>query len=91
MREEIVTTVGCVLAGLTAAFCLASMFVFAPSQKPASASLPRMEPLTATYTAEGGRVAAYVLTDPDTGVQYVVTDGGGITPRLDARGEAWAR
>ena len=47
-----------------------------------SADLPRMEPLTATFTSEGDSIKAYVLVDPDTRVQYLVTDHGGITPRL---------
>ena len=45
------------------------------------ATIPRMEPLTATFTADGGEIKAYVLIDPDTGVQYIVTDAGGIAPR----------
>ena len=48
----------------------------------ANASLPRMEPLTATYTADNDCIKAYVLIDPDTAIQYLVTDHGGITPRL---------
>ena len=47
-----------------------------------AASIPRMEPLTATFTADGGEIKAYVLIDPDTGIQYIVTDAGGITQRL---------
>lgn len=46
-----------------------------------SAELPRMEPLTATFTAEGDSIKAYVLVDPDTGIQYLVSDHGGITLR----------
>lgn len=46
------------------------------------AVIPRMEPLTATFTADGGEIKAYILIDPDTGVQYIVTDAGGIAPRL---------
>jgi len=48
----------------------------------AHASLPRMEPLTATYTADNDIIKAFVLIDPDTKIQYIVTDHGGITPRL---------
>lgn len=50
--------------------------------KPSSAALPRMEPLTATYTADDDVIKAYIITDPDTAIQYIVTDHGGITPRL---------
>ena len=48
----------------------------------AQAELPRMEPLTATYTADGDCIKAYVIIDPDTQHQYIVSDHGGITPRL---------
>ena len=48
----------------------------------AQAALPRMEPLTATFTADNDSIKAYILIDPDTSLQYIVTDKGGITPRL---------
>lgn len=35
-----------------------------------------------TYTYDGESIRYYVMTDPDTGAQYIVTDHGGITPRL---------
>lgn len=47
-----------------------------------SAVIPRMEPLTATFTSDGGEIKAYVLIDPDTGIQYIVTDAGGIAQRI---------
>lgn len=47
-----------------------------------SAGLPRMEPLTATFTSDGDSIKAYVLVDPDTSIQYLVSDHGGVTPRL---------
>ena len=56
--------------------------LFVTFVKPSAASLPRMETLTATYTADDDVIKAYVLTDPDTAIQYIVTDHGGITPRL---------
>ena len=46
------------------------------------ASLPRMDSMTATYTADGDCIKAYVLRDPDTGIEYLVTDHGGITERV---------
>lgn len=49
----------------------------------AFAVVPRMEPLTATFTSEGDSIKAYILVDPDTQQQYIVTDKGGITPRLE--------
>ena len=59
---------------------VASFVTFA---KPSAASLPRMEPLTVTYTADDDVIKAYIITDPDTAIQYIVTDHGGITPRLN--------
>lgn len=35
-----------------------------------------------TYTYDGEMIRWYVMIDPDTGVQYVVNDRGGCTPRL---------
>lgn len=46
-----------------------------------SAGLPRMDSLTVTYTADGDCIKAYVIRDPDTGIEYIVTDHGGITLR----------
>ena len=48
----------------------------------ASADLPRMDSLTVTYTAEGDCIKLYVIIDPDSGIEYLVSDHGGITPRL---------
>lgn len=42
--------------------------------------------LAPTYTYDGEVIRWYVLTDPDTGVQYLVNDRGGATPRLDRHG-----
>ena len=67
------------------AFTVAAIIVivcFASGFK-AHATLPRMEPLTATYTADDDVIKAYVIVDPDTAIQYIVTDHGGITPRLN--------
>ena len=43
--------------------------------------------LTHTWTTDGDDIKAYVIADPDTQVQYVVTDHGGVTPRLDRDGQ----
>ena len=48
----------------------------------ASADLPRMDSLAATFTAEGDVIKLYVIIDPDSGVEYLVSDHGGITPRI---------
>lgn len=42
--------------------------------------------LAPTYTYDGDIIRTYVFTDPDSGVQYLVTDKGGITPRLGKNG-----
>lgn len=42
--------------------------------------------LAPTYTYDGEVIRWYVLTDPDTGVQYLTNDRGGTTPRLDRYG-----
>ena len=46
------------------------------------ADLPRMDSLAATFTADGDCIKLYVIRDPDTGLEYLVSDHGGITPRL---------
>lgn len=38
-----------------------------------------------TYNGEG-TMRVYVFTDPDSGIQYLISDKGGITPRLGKNG-----
>lgn len=47
----------------------------------------RHDSLDATLTQDGAYVSWYVFIDPDTGVEYLVNDRGGCTPRLDKNGE----
>lgn len=42
--------------------------------------------LTSSYTYDGEVIRWYVLTDPDTQIQYLVNDRGGCTPRLSESG-----
>lgn len=50
-------------------------------------SVQRHDSLTYTHTHDGkDTIRVYVVTDPDTQVQYVVSDNGGICPRLDRYG-----
>lgn len=57
----------------------------APDAEPGAAI--RHDSLTHTYTHDGADIIrVYVVTDPDMGIQYVVSDHGGITPRLDRYG-----
>ena len=46
----------------------------------------RHDSLAPTYTHDGEVIRWYVFVDPDSGVQYLVNDRGGCTPRLDAFG-----
>lgn len=58
-----------------------------PTAPAKSVQLQRHDSLTHTYTHDGSdTIRIYVVTDPDMGVQYVVNDHGGITPRLDRYG-----
>lgn len=52
-----------------------------PSQK------LRHDSLSATLTNDGTYIRWYVFVDPDSGVEYLVNDRGGATPRLDKDGE----
>ena len=49
-------------------------------------NLIKHDSLAPTYTYDGEIIRWYVLIDPDTGVQYLVNDRGGCTPRLDQYG-----
>lgn len=40
-----------------------------------------MDSMSHTYTSDGSIIKVYVITDPDTNVQYVVSDRGGICVR----------
>jgi len=42
--------------------------------------------MTVTHTYDGQMIRWYVMTDPDTGIEYVVNDLGGTCPRLDRWG-----
>lgn len=45
---------------------------------------PTVDALGPVYTHDSDKALfVYVFTDPDTGQEYLVTDEGGITPRLD--------
>lgn len=44
---------------------------------------PTHDSLTVSYTYNGEAIRWYVMTDPDTGVQYLVNDRGGCCRRED--------
>ena len=48
----------------------------------ASEFAKRHSSLTLTYTYDGEMIRWYVMVDPDTGIEYLVNDLGGTTPRL---------
>ena len=53
-----------------------------------TAPYPSHDSLAPTYLYDGQSVIRwYVFIDPDTGIQYLVNDRGGCTPRLDASGK----
>ena len=48
---------------------------------------PTHDSLGPVYTYNGeGTMRVYVFTDTDSGVQYLVSDKGGVTPRLGKNG-----
>ena len=52
-----------------------------------TAPYPSHDSLGPTYLYDGKSVIRwYVFIDPDTGMQYLVNDRGGCTPRLDSSG-----
>lgn len=57
-----------------------------PDEAPVTAKVTH-DSLAPTYTYDGEIIRTYVFTDPDTGVEYLVNDRGGCTPRLDGHGD----
>ena len=55
----------------------------------AAKSVPKKthDSMTVTDTYDGEKIRYYVMVDPDTGLQYVVNDRGGMCPRYDREGE----
>ena len=51
-------------------------------ETPKTATIEAHDSMTYARTHDGGTIRVYVVTDPDTCVQYVVSDRGGVTPRL---------
>lgn len=42
---------------------------------------PSHDSLGVTWTHDGEAIRWYVFEDPDTGIQYLVNDRGGVVPR----------
>lgn len=53
----------------------------------ATAFAKKHSSLTFNYTYDGEMIRWYVMADPDTGVEYLVNDRGGTTPRLSVTGD----
>lgn len=47
---------------------------------------PSHDALTGTLMTDGQYIYWYVMVDPDTGIEYLVNNFGGTTPRLGADG-----
>lgn len=47
------------------------------------ASLTAHDSMCAITTEQGVTIRLYVMIDPDTGAQYVVSDKGGVCPRTE--------
>jgi len=62
----------------TKALNLASQEVSEPSE---TEHLITHDSMTAVHTYNGETIRFYVMTDPDTGVQYIVNDRGGMCVR----------
>lgn len=68
---------------IVAIILLALLIFFSVCGSLAGADLPKQDSLTATYTSEGDCIKIYVVIDPDSGIEYLVSDHGGITPRIN--------
>ena len=68
------------------ALLLAALWYGLLRGEPAETKAVTHDSLAPTYTHDGEIIRWYVLTDPDTSVQYLVNDRGGCTPRLDQYG-----
>lgn len=66
--------------GALAAWVYAERTAQAAPEEPPT---PTHDSLTVNYTYDGEAIRWYVMTDPDTGVQYLVNDRGGCCRRED--------
>lgn len=80
-------TVYCILLLLLILTCVvlsARLVVRAFEQRAQANARPRItgSSLGPVYTSSGETIKVYVFIDPETDIQYLVSDRGGITPRL---------
>lgn len=81
----------CVLGTILSVILLFSITRETAEPLPGEAPAPveatiKHDSLAPTYTYDGEIIRWYVFTDPDSGVQYLVNDRGGCTPRLGTNG-----
>lgn len=81
----------CVLGTILSVILLFSITRETAEPLPGEAPAPveatiKHDSLAPTYTYNGEIIRWYVFTDPDSGVQYLVNDRGGCTPRLGTNG-----
>lgn len=61
---------------------LITYFVVTAAKHDTARILEGHDSMTYARTYNGEIIRVYVVTDPDYGQQYLVTDRGGITPRI---------
>lgn len=82
----------CILGTILSVILLVSITRETSEPLPDEAPAPPVEArvkhdsLAPTYTYDGEIIRWYVFQDPDSGVQYLVNDRGGCTPRLGTNG-----
>jgi len=90
-RHDIVPSNGTTIAAVLVALVLivgigvwswmSQMEVIRAAQHDEEQSLVRHDSMCAVHTYDGETIRFYVMTDPDTGVEYIVNDRGGMCVR----------
>lgn len=90
-RKEVQMT-GCgvvvvvvLMVGALVGFCLA--LAYEVNKEATAKPKQTHDSMTVTDTYNGEKIRYYVMIDPDTGLQYVVNDRGGMCPRYNRDGE----
>lgn len=90
-RHDAVPSVGATIAVVLVALVLivgigvwswmSQMEVIRAAQKDEEQNLVRHDSMCAVHTYDGETIRFYVMTDPDTQIQYIVNDRGGMCVR----------